>query len=95
MGCTIEGPFQGELFGTVLAENMDFEDALSFCVTHPDCTGISTPFNAGMPFQAVGDSERFFPSDASYACSVLVHSCATVDAVQCALVFAGALARMV
>ena len=74
-GCTIEGPVQGELRGTVLADDMDLEDALSFCVTHPDCSGITTPFNAGLPFQAIKATEKFHPSDASYACSVLVYGC--------------------
>ncbi len=70
-GCTVEGPYQGEMFGTNLGEEMEFEMALETCLQDSECSGISSVWYIGTPWTHVSATEEFVIDSASYGCTFL------------------------
>jgi hypothetical protein len=74
-GCTISGPYPGEMKGAAAGSEMDFPAALAHCVKTPSCTGISTSWYIGSPFLPLVSKNEFQSQDDSYGCTLVVNSC--------------------
>lgn len=75
-GCTVAGPYPGELSGEKLTEEMSLEEALAHCVQDSKCSGISASWYVGAKFIPVASQSEFRQDGGSYACTFTVTSCA-------------------
>ena len=71
-GLRIGGAVQGEILGEPIGERTDYVSALKTCVDDPTCTGVTTTWYVGAPFQALRAVEAFRADEGSYACTTLV-----------------------
>ena len=74
-GCTIAGPHRGAIHGPPLGDEGSLLSALSRCLKEANCSGVTTPWNGGVPWHPVSAKRAFVTQGASYACTFLVSSC--------------------
>jgi len=71
-GCTVSGPFPGELIDSIsLATELEFQAALEQCRDTSACTGISTSWYTDVPWGSYTISGTFRPNLDSYGCVIL------------------------
>jgi len=74
-GCTVTGPYPGEIRGNTLSKEATLEEALAICVKNPECTGITASWYVGAQFSAASQKGAFAPQSDSYGCAFTVSDC--------------------
>jgi len=72
-GCTMAGPYMGEIVGDYLGGEGSFEAALDTCLNDSMCSGMSTNEYMGAPWIAYSATEAFVIDESSPGCTFLFY----------------------
>ena len=72
-GCTMAGPYLGEIVGDKIGTEGSFEAAFELCLGDPQCSGMSTNEYMDAPWAAYSATEAFAIDEASPGCTFLFY----------------------
>jgi hypothetical protein len=72
-GCTVAGPYMGEIVGDALSDEGSFEGAIDTCLQDEQCSGMSTSWYMDAPWVAYSATEEFAIDESSYGCTFVVY----------------------